>query len=374
MKKFAVLFLIFTVIFSAAADMLALGSPASEIEVKTWVHQNPVTLAQFKDKKPVVLFFWALDNASIMAFRPLADLTKQIKGDKVAWIGIASGEESNIAKFKLTKVLPFPVALDNGNTVKKYLPANVKYPACVIISADGRLVWRGTVRGMPIVLKRLLSGKLDINEIARKEQFNISLGRAVKEKKFKDAVALIEREQKGKFSADLAALHVQLLLEMNETAAASKLLNDTIEAHPDTLGPHLLRLMLCRSFFKDEKKALDAAKDSAEKLKEHPAVLANLLQNEMKLSFDMRSPECIMLFADAVYAALAKLDKPREQANVLMIYAQAMNMCALNQRAEEAAAKAESLFADGKEKKTAEMLKNYYRKLNSLKNQQKNCK
>ena len=371
MKKYIVFFL--TAVLSVAVgagEMISLGSQASEIEVKKWVHQNPVSLKQYKDKKVVVLFFWSLDNASIMAFRPLAELTKQVKGDKIAWIGIASGDEKNIANFKLTKVLPFPVAVDNGNTVKKYMPPKVKYPACAIISQDGRLAWRGTVRNMPLILKKLLSGKLDVNEIARKEQFNISLGRAVKEKKYQEAIALIEKEQLVKFSPELVTLQVQLLLEAKESAKATKLLDDTINAHPELPGPHLLRQMVYRSFFKDENKAIAAGSDSVNKLKSHPRVLADLLQNEMKLSVDQRSPEFIFMMANALKEACGKLSG-REKANMLLVYAQAMNMCSFNTLAESAALEAEKLFTDIKEQKTAEMLKKYYQRLIKLEKQQK---
>ena len=336
MKKLLLFFVLaFCIISSRAGEIIPLGSDAEKLDIAKWVHQKPVELSQFKGQKAVVLFFWTLDNPSVMAFKPISDLSKKVGSDKVAWIGIAVGNEKKISEFKLTATLPFPVALDNGNTVKKYMPVKVKYPACAIISADGRLVWRGTVRGMPIVLKRLLAGKLDINEIARKEKFNISLGKAVREKKYREAVKLVESEQKRKFTPELTTLHLQLLLEAQDTSGAVSMLDKTIAAYPQYIGPHLLRQMVYRSYFKDAKKAMAAGKDSVEKLKKYPAVLADLLKNEINLTIDQRSPEFMFFVADALKKAMA--DVKKDKAAMLLIYAQAMNICTFNSEAAEAA-------------------------------------
>lgn len=351
-----------------ASEMAPLGKSAPELSVKKWVNMSPVSLDQYKGKKAVVLFFWSIDNASIMAFRPLSDLTGKVGDKDVAWIGIANGDEKKISEFKLTSTLPFPVAVDSGSTVKKYMPSKFKHPGCAIISRDGLLVWRGAVRSMPAVLKRLLAGKLDIKEIARREEFNIKLGSAVRGKKYKEAIALIEQEQKIKFSADLVALHLQLLLESKNTDGALAMLDKAVESHPELIGPHLLRQMVLRSYFKDEKRASAAAADSIERLKKYPKVLADMLQNEMKLSQDQRSPRFIYDMSEALNVSRRTLNK-REQAVMLLLYAQAMNICSFNCKAEKAAEEAEKLFTDQRDMQTAAMLKNYYKKLNELKKQ-----
>ena len=250
------------------------------------------------------------------------------------------------------------------------MPSGLKYPACAIISGDGRLVWRGTVRGMPIVLKRLLAGKLDINEIARKEKFNISLSRAVKEKKYKEAVKLIESEQKLKFSPDLTKLHLRMLLDSKDNTGATAMLDKTISEHPEYIGPHLLRQMLYRSYFKDIRKAQISGMDSIEKLKKHPMVLADLLKSEMQLSNDQRSPEFMFAIADALKSSMSNIKAPKERAVLLYIYAQAMNMCAFNEAAVAAAEEAEKLFTDERSKKSAKIQKEYYQKLIQLKKKQ----
>ena len=368
MKKITLLSVLFCSALLCAAEMAPLGKAAPGLAIKKWVHKEPVNIAQYKGKKAVVLFFWGMDNASIMAFRPLAELTKKVDASKVAWIGVASGDVKKIAEFKLTATLPFPVGVDGGSTVKLYMPEKFKNPGCAIISKDGILVWRGTVRNMPVVLKRLLAGKLNIDEIARKEQFNIALGKAVRDKKYKEAISLIEAEQKRGFSTDLTTLHLQLLLESKDTAEALAMLDRTVKAHPDRIGPHLLRQMVLRSYFKDEKKAAVAAADSLNHLKKYPKVLAEMLQNEMKLSQDQRSPRFIYDMALALNKICRTL-KDREQGTMLLLCAQAMNICSFNDKAEIAAAEAEKLFTDQRDMQTASMLKKYYKKLNELKKQ-----
>ena len=370
MKKILLLITTVSCFLLGAGELLLLGSNAEKIEVTKWVNKDPVELSEFKDKKVVVLFFWTLDSASVMAFRPMAELSQKVGNDKVAWIGIAVGNEKNISEFKLTKTLPFPVAVDNGKTITKYMPAKVKFPACAIISKDGRLAWRGTVRNMPLVLKRLLAGKLNINEIARKEKVNIDLGKAVREKNYKEAIRLVENEQRLKFSPDLTSLHLQLLLESQDTTGAIAMLDKTIAKYPQYIGPHLLRQMVHRSYFKNEKEARKAGFDSIEKLKSYPTVLADLLKNEINLSYDQRSPEFMVAISEALKQSVSKL-KPVEQAVVLLVYAQAMNMCAFNPEAASAAEQAEKLFTDERNKKSAKIQKEYYQKLLKLKKLQK---
>ena len=365
MRKFVLFLTTALIIFSCGAgEMIRLGSPAKALDVKNWVTGSPVTLAEYKDKKCVVIFFWSIDNESIMAFQPLAELCKKVDSKQVAWIGIAVGDEQKIKEFKLTRMLPFPVAADKG-TAAAYLPEKVKYPACAVISKDGRLAWRGTVRNMPLVLKRMLAGKLDIDEIARKEDFNIKLGKAVKEKNTAVALSLVESEQKKKFSQEMVSLHLQLLLEAKDTNGAIAMLDKVIAEHPECIGPHLLRQMLYRSYFKNEAKARSYADDTIERLKKYPAVLVEFVQNEMKLPAGQGDPDLIYNAAVVLKEAASKL-KGREKAVALIIYAQAMNICGFNDRAAAAAAEAEEAFEKPQDKQSVELIRKHFSKLDEV--------
>ncbi len=362
-----ILFLVsaLVILSCGAGEMLRLGSPAKALDVKNWVTGTPVTLAEYKDKKCVVIFFWSIDNESLMAFQPLSELSKKADPKQVAWIGMAVGEEQKIKEFKLTRVLPFPVAVDKGGTAAAYLPEKVKYPACAVISKDGRLAWRGSVRNMPVVLKRMLAGKFDIDEVARKEDFNIKLGKAVKEKNTALALSLVEGEQKKKFSQEMVSLHLQLLLEAKDTNGAIAMLDKVIADHPAFIGPHLLRQMLHRSYFKNEAKANAYADDTIEKLKKYPAVLAEFVQNEIKLPAGQGDPDLIYRSAAALKEASATL-KGKEKAVPLLIYAQAMNICGFNDRAAAAAAEAQEAFEKPQEKQSVELIRKHFIRLDEV--------
>ena len=81
-------------------------------------------------------------------------------------------------------------------------------------------------------------------------------------KNFKEAIRLVENEQRLKFSPDLTSLHLQLLLESQDTTGAIAMLDKTIAKYPQYIGPHLLRQMVHRSYFKNEKEARKAGFDS----------------------------------------------------------------------------------------------------------------
>lgn len=364
-KLFLLLTLSLFILSCGAGEMIKLGTQAKALDVKSWATGEPVTVAEYKDKKIVVIFFWGIDNESLMAFQPLAELCKKVDASKVAWIGVAIGDEKKIKEFKLTRMLPFPVAVDKGGCAKAYLPEKIKYPACAIIAKDGRLAWRGSVRNMPVVLKTLMAGKFNLDEVARKEDFNIKLGKAMKEKKTAEALLLVEAEQKRKFSPEMVSLHLQLLLEAKDTNGATAMLDKVISAHPQYIGPHLLRQMLHRSYFKNEAKATAYANDTIEKLKSHPAVLSDFVQNEIKLPPGQGDPDLIYRAAVALKKAVTKL-KGREKAVPLLIYAQAMNICGFNDRAAAAAAEAEKEFEKPQEKQSVEQIRKHFSKLDEV--------
>lgn len=366
MKKIFLLIVLSLSLFACwAGEMMRLGTPAKALDVKCWAKGEPVTISEYKDKKITVIFFWGIDNDSLMAFQPLVELCKKVDTAKVAWIGVAVGEESKIKEFKLTKMLPFPVAVDKGGCATSYLPAKVKLPACAIISKDGRLAWRGSVRNMPIVLKRIMAGKFDLDEVARKEDFNIKLGRAMKDKNNAAALALVEEEQKKNFSQDMVSLHLQLLLEVKDTNGATAMLDKVIADHPQYIGPHLLRQMLYRSYFKNNAKAAFYADDTIEKLKKYPSVLADYIQNEIKLPPGQGEPDMIYKAAVVLKEATKNL-KGKEKAVPLLVYAQAMNLCGFNDRAAAAAAEAENEFEKPQEKQSVEQLRKHFTKLNEV--------
>ena len=180
-----------------------------------------------------------------------------------------------------------------------------------------------------------------------------------------EALLLVEAEQKRKFSPEMVSLHLQLLLEAKDTNGATAMLDKVISAHPQYIGPHLLRQMLHRSYFKNEAKATAYANDTIEKLKSHPAVLSDFVQNEIKLPPGQGDPDLIYRAAVALKKAVTKL-KGREKAVPLLIYAQAMNICGFNDRAAAAAAEAEKEFEKPQEKQSVEQIRKHFSKLDEV--------
>ena len=83
-KLFLLLALSLFILSCGAGEMIKLGTQAKALDVKSWATGEPVTVAEYKDKKIVVIFFWGIDNESLMAFQPLAELCKKVDASKVA--------------------------------------------------------------------------------------------------------------------------------------------------------------------------------------------------------------------------------------------------------------------------------------------------
>ena len=62
MKKLLTVVLLFACLFHVFADAVQTGAPAPEPILREWIKGKPFTIAEFKDKLPVVLFFWTISE------------------------------------------------------------------------------------------------------------------------------------------------------------------------------------------------------------------------------------------------------------------------------------------------------------------------
>ena len=197
MKK-SVLFLISLLCLlacSADAAIVATGAAAPEIPVKNWLDTKTHTIAEFKNKKTVVLFIWDLDHNGLPVIQAMTQLAKLFPAKDVACLGITNASVMDTLKYPGIKKISFPICADEQRqTAKLYLRSYDKLPLAVVIDRNGKVNWRGSVQQVPVIVKQLLNGKFDLEDHINAENFSAALKDAVKNRDFKKADRLVRAE------------------------------------------------------------------------------------------------------------------------------------------------------------------------------------
>ncbi|MDI6758271.1 MAG: TlpA disulfide reductase family protein [Candidatus Omnitrophota bacterium] len=139
LKSFIIILFILLSFLSVLAKDLSLA-PDFKLEDITG---KKVTLSSFKDKKPVILFFWTTWCPScVKGLRLLNDMHADFLGDDVELLFINIGESrSKIERFLKNKYPPYSVLLDKDTEIA-YLFDVLGVPTYVIINKAGGIVYK----------------------------------------------------------------------------------------------------------------------------------------------------------------------------------------------------------------------------------------
>jgi thiol-disulfide isomerase/thioredoxin len=169
---------VLTVLFSTSVLEAALkhGDAAPPIQITKWVKGEAVDLEKARDKKVVVIEFWATWCGPCRVSIPhLTKLQKKHAKDVVI-IGVTRADQNN----SLEKVesfvkdwgekMDYTVAFEEpGKTYDAYMTATGQrgIPTAFIIDRTGKLAWLGHPSGMDEPLEQVVAGKFDIQKAAR---------------------------------------------------------------------------------------------------------------------------------------------------------------------------------------------------------------
>jgi thiol-disulfide isomerase/thioredoxin len=123
---------------------LPIGTAANAVTIED-LDGNPVDLAQFVGKKPVLMEFWATWCPLCRALEPKMAAAKQKLGDKVEFIAVAvavNQTKASIKRHLRQHPLPLTVLWDtNGNAVRAFQAPSTSY--IVTLDAAGKVRYTG---------------------------------------------------------------------------------------------------------------------------------------------------------------------------------------------------------------------------------------
>lgn len=163
--------------FCRGAEILKKGDAAPEFPEKAeWFGGSPCKLADFKDKKAVILYFLLPGCGSCDHFAPhLYRLALQNKDD-VAIVGLtAHPKRQEVEEYAQKRLGDYPVLyLPEGDYVSRYIGEIKQFPYVVMIGKDGRIQWFGRGKFHDQVtdeLERVLGKKAEPTDISAGKRF-----------------------------------------------------------------------------------------------------------------------------------------------------------------------------------------------------------
>lgn len=132
------------------------GSRVADFELPTTDGQK-VRLSDYRGKKPVLLYFWAIWCPSCQAVKPeVANLRKQTREDQleILAVNVGSGDSfERVQRYQNAHPMPFKVLYDgDGEAMKVFQVRGI--PLFVLVDKDGTIVYRD--HQLPSDIRRLI--------------------------------------------------------------------------------------------------------------------------------------------------------------------------------------------------------------------------
>jgi thiol-disulfide isomerase/thioredoxin len=191
-------------LFAATPAMgAALGDPAGDLKIATWVKGSPVTLEK---GKVYVVEFWATWCGPCRESIPhLTEMQKKFK-DKVTFAGISTEELGEVKPFvdEMGGKMDYNVGVDDKEaTSKAYMEAYGQdgIPCAFIVNKDKQIAWVGhPMDKMDAVLESVVAGTYDIKAAEQKRVEAVKI-EAEERRVFEELDAAVGANDPKKFHA-----------------------------------------------------------------------------------------------------------------------------------------------------------------------------
>ena len=282
MRKIFSALLIALSALSLCGGVLKTGTKVTALPSPLFVDGKTRMLGDFFGKKFVVLYIFEMDKAALDEFYKVHDVVRRNR-DTADFVGIGIGSVAQLKKFPGVLKLGFPVNADRGEVRKLFLRDREKLPLSVVLDKNGTLLWRGSLKALPKILKECGSGKFDLKERIRVEVFSDAVNDAISKEKFDLALSMLREEFKvHPEKMDLIRTQLAVLKKLNRIDEAFALLHDAEKMRPGSFRLFEMEYMLI-----GECKKMDKLPEFFARLKKNfsgnPGVLLGFALSECSL-------------------------------------------------------------------------------------------
>ncbi len=327
MKKVLIFTLLFACLFHIFADAVPTGADAPEPVLREWIKGKPFTVAEFKGKLPVVLFFWTISENGSKPFSQVTAIAGKHLG-KAAFLAIGCDSPNAMKKFFRLPQLGMPVAADKQlKTLHNYMRPNDKLPLCAVIDKKGKLVWRGTAAQLDAVLTEVLADRYDLGKALRREKLTGDINEALKLRDYDRALkaidlALVEYPD----NKELIAIKVKLLTTYKrDFAGVEKFLEERAKVFPDNPLFCDLALQTMRQIG-DSKRVAKWTKFALDNFHNNPRFLLKIANIELQQPVDRADIRTAWQLADTAWRNAGKLPA-KDKGMIALEYARVLNHC-----------------------------------------------
>lgn len=267
------------------AEVLKTGSQVTKLPSLAFLDDTPRKLDKFLGRKFIVLYLWETTPASLQEFAAAANVAAASR-EIADFIGIGIGKHDDLKNFPGALRLGFPMNSDNGEAKKLFLRPGDTLPLAVILDKDGILLWRGSLRNVQKILRECVSGKFNLAEQIRMENFTREVDLAIKNEDLTKATGMLREEyDKHPEKLNLLRRQIKLLKQLNRRNEAFAELHKAQKKLPDQYRVFEMEYQLIA-----EENGTDKLPDFFSRLKENfsdnPAVLIAFAMAECKLPPD----------------------------------------------------------------------------------------
>lgn len=361
MKRFFVTVMLCAAVLAAfgaetpkAAGMLETGDVVPELS-GAWSKGSPVRFAEQRGKNAVVLYFWAVNQATLEDMPRFAAAARKYQDKPVTFVGVGCDRVDKVTGFFLVRDLPMSILVDDRFLVRDlFLQTKFRLPAAAIVDREGRLVWRGAPTALPVVLDKVLDGSFDVKEHIRREKFAEKVKAALVKNHYEEAVALIDDELKTHpANVELVQLKASILARaLKQPELALKAMDEALKTAPREIAFHEIKMKLLCSM-RDESGLERFYADLCRVFADQPLVLVRFANVEMGRPIVDNRPEFYRMLMTAARDGKGFKDD-RERGIVEFAYSRMLLMCGRPELAAASAERAVELLDKAPERKEAE--------------------
>ena len=275
MKKTALLTSIFILLSTVTCLALKEGDSAPEIQVASWIKNGPIDLKNNIGKKIFIVEFWSTEcKPCIQAMPYLQRLQKEFKND-LQIISISTESATVVKNFIARKKgINYAVAVDNKfKTYSSYMSGRKNIPMAFIINKSGTIAWIGHPMDMYLPVKRIITGKFNIQKSARRQEVFRKIRALLAKKNYAPALKIVNLElANDPANTQFIALKSFILFNIGKKDEAVKFISSMLNQHPCSIELFDLKSYMLNQL-KRYKEMDTLALEFAQSCKERPLLL-----------------------------------------------------------------------------------------------------